>query len=487
MAPLAYSDADVPLGNGRALVEPMVIGRLVQLAGVRGGERALVVGAGTGYGAALLAACGAKVTALEDDAALIALARGALAGVAGVTLVTGPLAAGWSAGAPYDVVFVEGTVAEIPPALVAQLRSPRGTAGRGAPGGGAGQPGGGGRGVGGRAEPAADVRLRRARTALVAPRSGFRLLIRPLAAPAVPACRGPPKRWRVSRCCGRCTGGPATARGRVAAYRHRAAAPRLNVRVEVMQSRLAMAAGVAVVLAAGLARAQTPTPKPMPRTCNRRRTRCRTRWRPPMPTTRRCRRPAPNSVRPRDGARRPGRLAAADLDHRDGRPHEHVDQLAGRHHQPVDRPAEVRHRVPDQADHRKSEQLTITQPLYRGGKTRASINKAENQVLSGRAQLYAAEEQVFGDTINAYVSVIQDEQLLALDQANEALLTKELQATNDRFRVGELTRTDVAQAEAALASATATRQTAEGTLATARATCEQQVGEPPAGLWTRSR
>ncbi len=126
MAPLAYSDADVPLGNGRALVEPMVIGRLVQLAGVRGGERALVVGAGTGYGAALLAACGAKVTALEDDAALIALARGALAGVAGVTLVTGPLAAGWSAGAPYDVVFVEGTVAEIPPALVAQLRSPAG-------------------------------------------------------------------------------------------------------------------------------------------------------------------------------------------------------------------------------------------------------------------------------------------------------------------------------------------------------------------------
>ena len=129
-----------------------------------------------------------------------------------------------------------------------------------------------------------------------------------------------------------------------------------------------------------------------------------------------------------------------------------------------------------------SEQLTITQPLYRGGKTRASINKAENQVLSGRAQLYAAEEQVFGDTINAYVSVIQDEQLLALDQANEALLTKELQATNDRFRVGELTRTDVAQAEAALASATATRQTAEGTLATARATYEQQVGEPPGRL-----
>jgi outer membrane protein len=127
-------------------------------------------------------------------------------------------------------------------------------------------------------------------------------------------------------------------------------------------------------------------------------------------------------------------------------------------------------------------QITATQPLYRGGKTRASINRAENQVLSQRAQLKASEQTVFTDTVNAYVSVIQDQQLLALDQSNEALLTKELQATNDRFRVGELTRTDVAQAEAALASATATRQTAEGTLQTARATYEQLVGEPPGQL-----
>jgi len=125
---------------------------------------------------------------------------------------------------------------------------------------------------------------------------------------------------------------------------------------------------------------------------------------------------------------------------------------------------------------------SVTQPLYSGGKTRASINKAENQVLSQRATLMATEEQVFSQTVNAYVTVIQDQQLLGLDQANEALLTKELQATNDRFRVGELTRTDVAQAEAALASATATRQTAEGTLQTARATYEQYVGEPPGKL-----
>jgi outer membrane protein len=123
--------------------------------------------------------------------------------------------------------------------------------------------------------------------------------------------------------------------------------------------------------------------------------------------------------------------------------------------------------------------LTATQPIYAGGKVRAAINKAENQVLSQRATLYATEEQVFSDTVSAYVNVIQDQQLLALNQSNEELLTKELQATNDRFRVGELTRTDVAQAEAALANATANRQTAEGTLQTARATYEQLVGEPP--------
>jgi len=122
LSAIAYIDEDLPLGGGRVLMEPMVIARLVQLAAVRGGERALVVGAGSGYGAALLAACGAKVTALEDDAALIALARAALAEVPGITLVSGPLAEGWKAAAPYDVLFIEGAVEEIPPALAAQLR-----------------------------------------------------------------------------------------------------------------------------------------------------------------------------------------------------------------------------------------------------------------------------------------------------------------------------------------------------------------------------
>jgi protein-L-isoaspartate(D-aspartate) O-methyltransferase len=122
----AYADEDVPLGNGRALVEPMVIARLVQMAAPRAGERALVVAAGTGYGAALLAACGAQVTALEDDAALQAIARDALAGTTGIELVSGPVVEGWSRAAPYDVVLIEGAVEDVPAALAAQVRTPGG-------------------------------------------------------------------------------------------------------------------------------------------------------------------------------------------------------------------------------------------------------------------------------------------------------------------------------------------------------------------------
>jgi protein-L-isoaspartate(D-aspartate) O-methyltransferase len=123
LAPLAYADEDVPLGGGRYLMEPMVLARLLQLASVQEGERALVVGAGVGYGAAVLAACGARVTALEEDPALLAIARSALTEAApSVNLVTGKQEAGWPSGAPYDVILIEGAVYHIPPAIAAQLR-----------------------------------------------------------------------------------------------------------------------------------------------------------------------------------------------------------------------------------------------------------------------------------------------------------------------------------------------------------------------------
>ena len=124
LASLAYADEDVPLPNGRALMEPMVIARLVQLLRVRSGERALVVASGAGYGAALLAACGATVTALEDDTGLLALARSLMPQWApGVTLVEGPVAAGWPGGGPYDVILVEGAVQGLPEVLANQIKS----------------------------------------------------------------------------------------------------------------------------------------------------------------------------------------------------------------------------------------------------------------------------------------------------------------------------------------------------------------------------
>jgi outer membrane protein len=136
------------------------------------------------------------------------------------------------------------------------------------------------------------------------------------------------------------------------------------------------------------------------------------------------------------------------------------------------------------SDHRNARdiftaQATLTQPLYRGGATRATTNQADNRVYGQRARLMATEQQVFTNVVNAYVNVIQQQQTLQLNINNEQVLTRQLQATQDRFRVGEITRTDVAQAEAALAGARATRQTSEGNVATARATYRQVVGEPP--------
>ncbi|WP_158744343.1 TolC family outer membrane protein [Acidisphaera sp. L21] len=129
-----------------------------------------------------------------------------------------------------------------------------------------------------------------------------------------------------------------------------------------------------------------------------------------------------------------------------------------------------------------SGQATLSQPIYNGGKTEAQTHSAENRVLSQRGRLIATEQLVFTNVITDYVNVIQTEQLLQLDLNNEQVLNRQLQATNDRFRVGEITRTDVAQAEAALAGARATRQTAEGNVQTARAAFQRDVGFLPSNL-----
>ena len=115
---LAYGDRPVPVGNGRALAAPAVIGRLLSELEPRHGERALVVGAGSGYGAAVLDALGADVTAVESDPNLVSMAKVA---APGIPVVEGDLAAGYPDAAPYDIILIDGAVEHIPDAITAQL------------------------------------------------------------------------------------------------------------------------------------------------------------------------------------------------------------------------------------------------------------------------------------------------------------------------------------------------------------------------------
>ncbi len=119
---IAYRDTLLPLGGGRRHNSPLATGRLITEAQVRSGDHVLLIGAAGGYAAAVLAELAGSVVALEEDAALVALAREALAGEAKVSVVGGPLAAGWAQAAPYDVLIVDGAVEQLPEALVAQLK-----------------------------------------------------------------------------------------------------------------------------------------------------------------------------------------------------------------------------------------------------------------------------------------------------------------------------------------------------------------------------
>ncbi len=120
---VAYVDEDLPLGRGRYLMEPMVAARLLQVLMPDRKETALVVGAGVGYEAALLASLTRSVIALEADEELARLGRAALVDhrIALVVYVEAPLAAGHRQRAPYDVILFGGAVAEIPSEVAAQL------------------------------------------------------------------------------------------------------------------------------------------------------------------------------------------------------------------------------------------------------------------------------------------------------------------------------------------------------------------------------
>jgi protein-L-isoaspartate(D-aspartate) O-methyltransferase len=115
-ANLAYADAAIEVAPGRWLLEPMTLALLLQNARIVPSDRVLVVGAATGYSAAILNQIGARSVALESDPALAAIARNA-----GLDVVEAPLTEGWSAAAPYDLILFEGSIEFVPQAIQAQL------------------------------------------------------------------------------------------------------------------------------------------------------------------------------------------------------------------------------------------------------------------------------------------------------------------------------------------------------------------------------
>ncbi|CAN5857141.1 protein-L-isoaspartate O-methyltransferase [soil metagenome] len=123
MRSVAYSDEDVPVGNGRYLMEPMVLARLIQTLQPGAEDRALVVASGRGYGAALLARLVKSVVTVEKDPLLGAAAEQTARelGIAGISRTVGEPEAGVAASGPYDVILIEGAVRQVPQAILDQL------------------------------------------------------------------------------------------------------------------------------------------------------------------------------------------------------------------------------------------------------------------------------------------------------------------------------------------------------------------------------
>ncbi|HJO75108.1 MAG TPA: TolC family outer membrane protein [Rhodospirillales bacterium] len=126
----------------------------------------------------------------------------------------------------------------------------------------------------------------------------------------------------------------------------------------------------------------------------------------------------------------------------------------------------------------KSFDLTVSQDLYRGGRTFAALREADNTIRAERSRLLETEQDVLLSASQAFFDVFRDEAVLKLTINNEQVLTRHLEATRDRFEVGEITRTDVHQAEARLAGTVADRIAAEGALEASRAAYRNIVGIP---------
>ncbi|MCR9212534.1 MAG: TolC family outer membrane protein [Proteobacteria bacterium] len=126
--------------------------------------------------------------------------------------------------------------------------------------------------------------------------------------------------------------------------------------------------------------------------------------------------------------------------------------------------------------------LTVSQPIYTGGQTVASTKSAEAAVEAARSGLISTEQTIFQSAVAAYMNVLRDAAVVDLNRNNTTVLRRQLEAARDRFEVGEITRTDVAQAEARLADSISNQIQAEGNLRSTRANYERIVGRAPENL-----
>ncbi|MBO6784856.1 MAG: TolC family protein, partial [Alphaproteobacteria bacterium] len=136
----------------------------------------------------------------------------------------------------------------------------------------------------------------------------------------------------------------------------------------------------------------------------------------------------------------------------------------------------------DNTDQPQSIALNISQNLFRGFRTVSATDQAHNLVAAGRANLISREQTVLLEAVTAYMNVLRDRAILDLRQNNVRVLQQQQQATRDRFDVGELTRTDVAQADSRLATAIADETTARGNLDSSVADYIEVIGQPPGTL-----
>src|SRR5262245_32183151 len=128
--------------------------------------------------------------------------------------------------------------------------------------------------------------------------------------------------------------------------------------------------------------------------------------------------------------------------------------------------------------------VQLTQPLFEGFQNLNAIRQAKSTVQAARESLRSIEQTVLLDAVTAYVNVVRDIAIVRLRENDVKVLTEQLKATKDRFEVGEVTRTDVAQAEARRSEALSTLAAAQANLKTSNAAYEQIIGHPPGNLET---